>query len=276
MKQETNLCGNVEMYVLGGLDEMEMKAFEQHLKSCAECLQQVEELKEIVDMLPLSSEPVAVPTGMKDRILSSILQSTDTTAQPIVEAETVIANPNPMPKPEAVNQPLSVFQAKEKRRSYSRWINIGLAAAVLLLCVYTFALRDEVTDLNNKLTLAQINEPPQGLQMNQAVNLSSAAQNIIAEGLATIVIDSKGTHLLVQAEKLPQIKENEAFQVWLMKKGADVVNVGTFYPTDGKGGLYFTLDQNLEGYDQIAITQEPDAFGKLPRGTAVLTAALEL
>jgi hypothetical protein len=70
--------------------------------------------------------------------------------------------------------------------------------------------------------------------MDQAVNLSSAAQDIIAQGLATIVIDSQGTHLLVQAEKLPQIKGNEAFQVWLMRNGQDIVNVGTFFPHDGK------------------------------------------
>ncbi|MGG1637402.1 anti-sigma factor [Paenibacillus sp. NRS-1760] len=272
MKQETNLCDDVEMYALGGLDEAEAKAFEQHLKSCAACTEQVAELKEIVDMLPLSSEPVAVPTGMKDRILGSILQSQETAAQPFEQPKSAI----PTQEPENAKRPLSVIQADAKRRNYNSWLNIGLAAAVLLLCVYIFTLRDQVSDLSNELTLAQMNDPPQGLQTNQAVSLSSAAQNIIAQGLATIVIDSKGTHLLVQAEKLPQIKENEAFQVWLMKKGQDVINAGTFYPVDGKGGLYFTLDQNLKGYDQIAITQEPDAFGKLPRGTAVLTAELHL
>jgi hypothetical protein len=112
--------------------------------------------------------------------------------------------------------------------------------------------------------------------MDQAVNLSSAAQDIIAQGLATIVIDSQGTHLLVQAEKLPQIKGNEAFQVWLMRDGQDIVNAGTFFPHDGKGGLYLTLNRNLSGYDQIAITQEPDAFGQLPRGAPILTAELKL
>lgn len=272
MSHETNSCENVELYVLGGLNKAEIEAFEVHLKTCAECTQQVAELKGIVDMLPLSSEPVAIPTGMKDRVLGSILQSADAADQRITENEAVI----PKRTSETINQPLPIFQAGAKKRSYGKWLNIALAASVLLLGVYTFTLRDQVSDLHNELSLAQKNEPPQGLQINQAVSLSSAAQDIVAQGLATIVIDNKGTHLLVQAEKLPQIKENEAFQVWLIKDGQDVVNAGTFFPQDGKGGLYFTFDQSLDGYDQIAITQEPDAFGKLPRGTAVLTAALQL
>ncbi|QJD82962.1 anti-sigma factor [Cohnella herbarum] len=272
MKHDTNSCENAEMYVLGGLSEAEKRAFEQHLISCAECAQQVTELQEIVDMLPLSSEPVDVPTGMKDRVLGNILKVADTEVKRVIETEPVI----PHQTPERSNRPVLSFPDGSKKRSFGKWVNVGLAAAVILLCVYTLALRDEVSNLHNELTLAKHNEPPQGLRMNQAVSLSSAAKDIVASGLATIVIDNKGTHLLVQAEKLPQVKENEAFQVWLMKKGQDVVNAGTFFPQDGKGGLYFTLDQSLDGYDQIAITQEPDAFGQSPRGTAILTAEIQL
>jgi anti-sigma-K factor RskA len=93
-----------------------------------------------------------------------------------------------------------------------------------------------------------------------------------SKGLATIVIDSKGTHLIVQAEDLPQIQEQQAFQVWLIKDNQPV-NAGTFYPQNGKGAIYYTFEPT--DYDTVAMTLEPDAHGEKPRGTIVLAAGLK-
>ncbi|MBM7567642.1 anti-sigma factor [Paenibacillus sacheonensis] len=312
-------CDNAEMYALGGLSEEESKAFERHLAGCEACALQVAELKAIVDLLPLSVEPVQTPAGMQDRILGHILGDSavsNTSNQDADAASDVTAKLTPAdsaadafrestrasdlppmnepgprlqadvgqtrksqsepelgrePQP---RQPLPAEWPKAKPRRWSVWVSAALAAAVIVLGIYVFSLRDQLSDLRGQLTATT--EPPQGLRPNEAVNLSAAAKDIVANGLATIVIDSKGTHLLVQAEKLPQLKGNEAFQVWLMKDGSGVVNAGTFVSRDGKGGLYLTLDRNLSGYNQIAITQEPDAFGQLPRGTAVLSAEISL
>ena len=102
------------------------------------------------------------------------------------------------------------------------------------------------------------------MRMGEAVKLSPAAQDIVANGLATIVIDDKGTHLVVQAENLPDLEGNEAFQVWLIK-GDKPQNAGTFLSHDGMGAVYYTLD-SVNDYDTVAITLEPDAMGDQPRG----------
>jgi hypothetical protein len=67
--------------------------------------------------------------------------------------------------------------------------------------------------------------------------LTPAIPDIVAEGLATIVIDAKGMHLIVQAENLPKLTNDEAFQVWLLKEGKPV-NAGTFLTNDGTWALY--------------------------------------
>ncbi|QHW32004.1 hypothetical protein GZH47_15090 [Paenibacillus rhizovicinus] len=305
-----NKCENAELYALGGLNEEERAAFEAHLAGCEACALQVKELQTIIDLLPLSAEPVHVPAGMQDRILGNILGSDSApkaTATPggessgvsfaispaassgvplaktDSESSGIAQSPSPSPQMQASVQqtaapipslPFPSSRRQPAQRGWRTWMNVALAAAVVLLGAYVFTLKDQVSDLRRELTATT--EPPQGLRPNEAVSLSAAAQDIVASGLATIVIDTNGTHLLVQAEKLPQLKGNEAFQVWLMKDGSGVVNAGTFVSRDGTGGLYLTLDRNLSGYNQIAITLEPDAFGQLPRGTAVLAAAIKL
>nr|WP_269462729.1 anti-sigma factor [Paenibacillus baekrokdamisoli] len=71
-------------------------------------------------------------------------------------------------------------------------------------------------------------------------------------------MDGKGMCFIVQAEKLPELKNEEVFQVWLLK-GDQPVNSGTFVTKDGKGALYYTF--SADEFDSIAITQETDAHG---------------
>lgn len=111
------------------------------------------------------------------------------------------------------------------------------------------------------------------MQTGEAVKLSPATQDIVAQGLATIVIDSKGTHLVVQAENLPTLEGKEAFQVWLIK-GDTPQNAGTFLSHNGTGAVYYTLD-SANDYDTVAITLEPDAMGDEPRGTMILAAKIK-
>ncbi|WP_251034759.1 anti-sigma factor [Paenibacillus polymyxa] len=188
-------------------------------------------------------------------------------------------------------------QARARARSSSAWriASAGLAAAALLLGVYTAQLQSQIDSLTQQAAgssatqeqlvqaqaqnaqlqeqLASALKPAQGMQTGEAVKLNPATQDIVAQGLATIVIDSKGTHLVVQAENLPNLEGNEAFQVWLIK-GDTPQNAGTFLSRDGTGAVYYTLD-SANDYDTVAITLEPDAMGDEPRGTMILAAKIK-
>jgi hypothetical protein len=155
-------------------------------------------------------------------------------------------------------------------RVYRMVMTIGLSAAVIVLALYTAQLKRTVEDLKSHIAISS--EPLTAAKVNEAVVLNPTANDIIAKGLATILIDSTGTHLVVQAEKLPELKGNEAFQVWLLKD-KQPVNAGTFLSQDGNGALYYTFDPI--DYDTVAITLEPDAHGKIPRGTIILTAPIK-
>lgn len=172
----------------------------------------------------------------------------------------------------------------DRRSGYWRWMSAALSAAIIGLSLYGYQMKGEMKQLRTELAsrtkelqgaqaqLVNVNKPVEALKVNQIVSLNPAAENIVSKGLASIVIDDKGTHLIVQAENLPELQTDQAFQVWLIKDNQPI-NAGTFYPHNGSGAIYYTFEP--KDYDTVAITLEPDAHGEKPRGTLVLAAGLK-
>lgn len=197
--------------------------------------------------------------------------------------------------PSLLGRRVSRPDKKDRKARYWKVISLGLSGVVIGLGLYTYMLKGAMdsiqselfaangvlngvlngvqTELNaTKEKLAVAAKPADGLQVNTIVALNPTAENFISKGLASIVIDNKGTHLIVQAEDLPQVKQQEAFQVWLIKDNQPV-SAGILAPQNGKGVIYFTFEP--KDYDTVAITLEPDANGVKPRGTIVLTGGLK-
>jgi hypothetical protein len=271
---------NAQMYALGGLSEKEKIEFEAHLTACKACQQEVQDCMEVVEMLPMASELVVPPAGMKERVLTHVLKQ-DAGETPFQAEEQ---------KTESIgteNRSTRYASVKKKKRGFSQQMFVtGLSAAVILLFFYAMGLNLQNNQLEQlvaskveeieslELAIADQTNPAQGpIELNKAVTLTPAAENIVSEGLATIVIDEKGTHLLVHADKLPALEGTEAFQVWLLKD-EQPQNAGTFLPHSGQGALYYTLSDQEQDYDMVAITLEPDAHGDTPRGKMILVAAL--
>ncbi|OXM15431.1 anti-sigma factor [Paenibacillus herberti] len=166
---------------------------------------------------------------------------------------------------------------------------LAAAAAVMLLLSGVLAQRMDSLNRENKRLAAELGqtrlsldnanselkkaaEPFTGAAVSQVVSLKPV-KDLVARGQAYILVDERGTHLIVQASKLPELKDEEAFQVWLIK-GDKPVNAGTFKPSGNSGAVTFTFPGG--SFDQVAITLEPDAFGATPRGEMVLAGALKV
>jgi anti-sigma-K factor RskA len=59
-------------WVLGVLDDREAAAYEEHLRTCAECRTEVARLQVPADALALATEQIAPPPDLKDRIMGAI------------------------------------------------------------------------------------------------------------------------------------------------------------------------------------------------------------
>lgn len=264
--EKNDLCEQAELYVLEALPEDEMQAFEAHITECEECVKLVSDYRAVLDLLPLASEPVQPPSGMKARIFSKALES----EAPVLQTERIEAAEPVIAAPVEREIQMETGAVPAKGIPFWRYASLGLAAVVLGMVVYTGQLRQDVDRLEQQA--GNGTAALQELKVSQSARLSPAAQDIAASGLATIGTDSTGNHLVVQAENLPELTGSEVYQVWLIK-GDVLQNAGTFVSSDGSGALYYSFQP--QEYDTVAITLEPDAGGETQRGQMILTAPIK-
>src|SRR5258708_15655723 len=59
-------------YVLGALEEGELRTYRAPLHGCAQCRAEVAALQAVVDELPASAAPARAPDALRERILSTV------------------------------------------------------------------------------------------------------------------------------------------------------------------------------------------------------------
>ncbi|WP_249901300.1 anti-sigma factor [Paenibacillus sp. PK3_47] len=265
--EQESVCELAELYALDALTREEMEKFEDHAEECGDCRKLVSEYRAVLDLLPLGSPRLVPPPGMKARVLSRMLQADPPPppAEPPIDKEPAkIVPAGPVVKTETRNS------VPPKRIPLWRYVSLGLAAAVLGLIIYNGQLRQDVERLEGQA--APGTAAAHELKVNESARLSPGAEGNTASGMATIAAGSGSSHLVVQAENLPEPTGTEVYQVWLIK-GDKPQNAGTFVPLDGSGALYYSFQP--QSYDTVMITLEPDAGGDTPRGETVLTAPIK-
>ncbi|NGZ74839.1 anti-sigma factor [Saccharibacillus alkalitolerans] len=190
----------------------------------------------------------------------------------------------PIGRPSAA-QAETTRRAARARGTRGLWAGTAavMAAAAIMLGIYSGQLRGELNDMRSDMTamqqrtsdmerqLAAAAQPAVGAQVARTVPLVGSEDDPNASGMAAMVKDDTGMHLVVQANDLPDLSGSEAYQVWLIKDDRPI-NAGTFQSGNGIGALSYTMQP--DDYDMVAITLEPDAEGEQPRGRMVLMGAL--
>ena len=235
-------CDHVVDYLNGSLTAEEKQDFEKHLASCADC----REIVEAVGELPYLAEPAEPPAAMKSRILANVFEEEpQKTAEPEQPSEQ--AKPVPMIKPKA-------------RRSW--WT--PLIAAVLLLSL-----------LGNAYAFFKLSDEQQPATESafQSVDLQPG-EAFDGSAKAAIIKEEDSLEVVVQAEQLDQLEGSEVYQIWLLKEGQPVP-AGAFKPdANQQGSAYYSMEENTEGWDTIAITREPKAGNESPEGEIVLSSGI--
>lgn len=247
-------CNQLIDYFNDQLEPIEKKAFEDHLKSCEACQEELNEWKLITEDLPYSVDPVEPNAGMKERILGNVLAAEEPTGV-VVEEEHHVSEPVPMTK------------ANPKKKS---WVMPTMAAALLFSLIGNAVLLSSVTD--------------EGEQNPGEVAFVDAATTFMATDLtpsqtfqgvasAAMVEQNEATTLLIQAENLEPLQGSEAYQVWLIDKDGNPVRAGTFIPNErGIGAVQEQVVLEGREYVTLAITLEPEPDNVAPEGVVVLSA----
>lgn len=234
-------------YFNNTLTDEEKSLFENHLATCKNCREELEELNMLTADLPFSAELAEPNEGMKERILASVFEETE--------------------QPEEIEKPVETKETK--RRSY-RWLQPLMAASLLLSLSANayFYLNQNGQEISN---------PPR----DGTDEIVKQVQLAVSEGYegnaeAAMIKKEEGMALVVQASNLKPLTGNEAYQVWLIDEAGEKFRAGTFR-TNSEGNGAVTYSVNYEGehiWTTIAVTLEPTPDSQQPKGEIVLASQL--
>lgn len=242
-------CDHLIDYFNGILDEETSKAYEAHLNTCEDCQIELAELEFLTEDLPYTATPMEPPSGMKERVLDNVF------ASEIEHIDKVNLTKNPK---------------KQSIKLGKNWIT-PLLAATLLFSVFG----------NGYLLLDQKNtasKDPIALegtdQVFKTVRLSPS-ETIQSTAVASMIKKDNKMEIVIQAEVLAPLKEQQAYQVWLLEDGKPY-RAGTFIPNqDGTGAVSYPINYDGDhNWDTVAITLEPTSDSQEPQGEIILSSEL--
>ncbi|MEC2039269.1 anti-sigma factor [Bacillus altitudinis] len=241
-------------YFNGHLQGEEKTQFEEHIKHCSDCKEELEELTSLMSDIPFLAEDETPPAGMKDRILSRVFEEE-------IPETTTAAKSNP---PQDLKIVRDANEMKPPMKKKNQWL-LPLVAALLLI-----SAAGNVYFLTNGTDQAE-----QPVKVVATKSLASA-ESAKTTGAFSVIEHHGKKELIVSADGLKgQLDSSAVYQVWLIK-GDQPVPAGAF-KTDskGEGTVTYALSEKEanESWDTVAVTLEPKKDNKLPQGPVVLSAA---
>ena len=246
--------------------------------------QQLEQARQTIEVDELR-RAAEVKSGVDGSGEPAVVKTDRSSAAPLVEERPAGndtlrgAAPRSVSADTAAAEPEMARRASRARASRGLWAGAAtvMAAAAVVLGIYSAQLQASMSDMRSDMTameqkLASAAQPPVGAKVENSVRLKGSEDDPDAFGMASMIRDENGMRLVVQAENMPSLSGSEAYQIWLIKDGQPPQNAGTFMSDSGSGGLSLAIEP--DDYDTVAITLEPDAEGKEPRGRMVLAAQL--
>jgi anti-sigma-K factor RskA len=238
--EHTPFRENIPAYAIGALDGEEVPALQTHLETCASCRTQLAEYRALSDSL-LTAIPPKEPSAALRKSLQGRLPSAQKAA----------------------------WRPRTFSLNLSR-LALGFAViALLTLNVISFAQLRQI-----QIQQASLVTQVENAQIVLGLMSSSTIQMIPISGekaSGTLLLDKGNNKAVLIVQNLPQLMENQTYQIWLVKSDGGRDTGGLFRPESG--GTYTTKvilsPQSISDYVRIGVTVEPAGGSDAPTGERV-------
>jgi anti-sigma-K factor RskA len=212
-------------YALDALDDDERKLFQAHLRTCAECAEEVRgmcktaaELSRLVEVNP--------PPQLRSEVLSAIKQTRP--LAPLVD---------------------NVVDLNSRRPARWLWQTLAAACALIAIAVSGWAVsehRDAQRARTADSSIAQLLQAPD-------VRASTTAMK---QGQGTLIYSRTEQKLVLIGHGLPALPTDQTYQLWMVPAGGKPVSGGLFR-TDQAGNVEVPASGNLDAVARMAVSVEP-------------------
>lgn len=224
-------------YVLSALEEDESRAYAQHLTGCDHCRLEVDELRLVVDTLPISVPQTTPPPALKGRIMAVVN----------AEAELLRAADPAADKPVATKRRRwrPSFGGGALRPAFAG----ALACALLALGVAGGVLLTDSGDPETRTVSA------------------------FAEGPAQAQLAVTGENAALEVTDMPSLRSGEVYQVWLDRGDGQLTPSRTLFNVRSDGRAKIAIEEPVAGVQRILVSREPTGGSLAPSGAPVITAS---
>lgn len=237
--EHTPFIENIPAYATGALDADEVTALESHLQTCASCRSELADYRALGESL-LTAVPPALPSAALRKRLQSQLPA-----------------------------------AGKSARLRLNWSfgNMAMGAALLLLLIMNVYSITQVQSL--QLAQTQLVSQYQTGETILSMLSYPATQRLAISSdtvVGSLLLDKDRNIVALIVWNMPQLQDDETYQIWLVAPNGDRVSAGVFRPEIGQ--RYTTQvtfpKQSLSNFTGIGVTVEPAGGSDQPTGERVL------
>jgi anti-sigma-K factor RskA len=222
-------------YVLGALEENELRAYRTHLEDCAECRQEVAELQIVVNELPASALPIHAPAPMRERIMATVRSEAELLSAAGADAD--------RPAPAAGRWRSRRFSLAGAGAALAT----GTAVVVAIVLATGSSSKERVT-------------PGVGLGPAQTAQVSLHQR------------DSRSELVVSQ---MPQPALGKVYEVWLSRgKDSSPQPTNALFSPTGSGNGQVDVPSSLHGVKEVMVTAEPLGGSSHPTSPPILKVVL--
>lgn len=224
-------------FYLGQLPPDEAEEVRLHLAEHRPCREALEEVAEVLDLMPYAAPPAQPPAGLKQQTLSRALAESPPPAA---------GSPPPPPRERGGRRPSRVLAA--------------LAAAAALLVVAFMGFSYLTLEQENDELRAEVEQLQQEVRGTEGlVVLAVDGTGRAPEARGTAVLDASEGALALDVYNMPAPPEGHSYQAWLLEPGGGTVALGEM-ETNGRGDgrMAGRIQGPLSPYDTVQVTLEPE------------------
>jgi anti-sigma-K factor RskA len=221
-------------YVLGALEPREAEGYREHLRVCAICREEVDELQPAADALPGSSPRIEASAELIERIMGAVRS----------EAQLLGAAGAQADRPPAARR---------------RWRPVRVAA---LAAAATMAAGIAVGAL-----VIDSGSSPAPQRVTSAL-VAGRARGGHAE------LRQSGTRAELVVSGIPQPPTGKVYQVWLARAGAPPRPTDALFSVTARGRGVVDVPGSLRGVQRLMVTAEPLGGSPHPTSAPIIIATL--
>jgi anti-sigma-K factor RskA len=230
---------NIPAYAMGALDAEDSTALESHLKTCASCQAELAEYSTVSESLL-----TAIPPKQPSAALRKRLQ-------------------NRLPGAQKIIRPRLTWSTGR--------VATGVAFTLLLaLGVYSI-LQVRALQLQQAQLTRQVQTSQTMLAMLSYPNTQNLPINVNNGVTGTLLMDQDRNIATIAVWNMPQLQENQTYQIWLIDPQGGRTSAGIFRPDPNQSFTTASImsTNNLSNFVGIGVTVEPAGGSDHPTGSRI-------